>query len=591
MQGNILKAALLPLCTVALLTPAKAMASDSMKNDSLTLEPRTYMGHTVMASEPDFSIQKPSWWSQVRATGSIQTEFLIPQEDAKIGTGSYEKDVLNNTYFDFTVNAPYISVGARFEWAKWPLPGYTDPGFDGWGVPYIWATGRYKWLQVTAGDFYEQFGSGLILRLYQERSLGIDNAIRGGRIKLNPVRGLNITMLGGKQRRYWEHNPSWLWGADAEWSINESVKGFGKNYGLAIGASYVGRHMKDETIMVPPALDSRLNVPRNVAAFDARVKVRLHDFNILAEVATKNNDPTSDNNYTYRRGSAVLLSATYASKGFSAFLQAKRSDNMAFRSVRTVPGTGISSFVNHLPAFTMTQTYALAAMYPYATQNDGEWAFQGEVRYLFKKGTPLGGKYGTNIRLSGSYISALDRDVPEGMDPLKPAVGTDDYGTPFWKIGSLNYADFNLEINKKFSRKLQFTLFYLFQKYNQQVVEGHGGMVTANTIILEGQWKMAKKTQLRWELQYLATKQDKGDWLSALVEVSFAPHWMVTLTDTYNAGETNINYYNAMVTYNLKANRFTFGYGRTRAGYDCSGGVCRWVPATKGFSLTYNYTF
>ena len=88
---------------------------------------------------------------------------------------------------------------------------------------------------------------------------------------------------------------------------------------------------------------------------------------------------------------------------------------MAFRSVRTVPGTGISSFVNHLPAFTMTQTYALAAMYPYATQNDGEWAFQGEVRYLFKKGTPLGGKYGTNIRLSGSYISALDREVRYGL--------------------------------------------------------------------------------------------------------------------------------------------------------------------------------
>lgn len=100
-----------------------------------------------------------------------------------------------------------------------------------------------------------------------------------------------------------------------------------------------------------------------------------------------------------------------------------------------------------------------------------------------------------------------------------------------------------------------------------------------------------QKTQLRWELQYLTTKQDEGDWLGALVELSLAPHWMLTLTDTWNVGVTNLNYYSALVTYNLKANRFTFGYGRTRASYNCSGGVCRWVPASKGFTLTYNYTF
>ena len=115
-------------------------------------------------------------------------------------------------------------------------------------------------------------------------------------------------------------------------------------------------------------------------------------------------------------------------------------------------------------------------------------------------------------------------------------------------------------------------------------------MVTSNIIINEGQWKMAKKTQLRFEAQYLQTKQDKGDWLAGLVEVSFAPHWMVTLTDTWNTTH-NDNYYSFLVTYNLKANRFTFGYGRVKEGYNCSGGVCRWVPETKGFNLTYNYTF
>ncbi len=562
--------------------------------DSITFEPRTYMGHTVMAEETPYQV-KPSWWSKVRATGSIQTEFLVPYNFSGKKTGDYEKSVLNNTYFDFTVNAPYISVGARFQWAKWPLPGY-EKDFAGWGVPYIWATGSYKSWQLTAGDFYEQFGSGLILRTYQERSLGVDNAIRGGRFKINPAKGLHFTALGGKQRRYWEHNSSWLWGADGEWSLDETfANAFTSGYGLTIGASYVGKHEPYEHIYVWPDFegvdhseDYALKLPKATAAFDVRAKVRLQDFNILAEFATKNNDPTADNGYTYRRGSAVLLSATYSKKGFSAYLQAKRSDNMSFRSKRTI--VGISSFVNHLPAFTMTQTYALAAMYPYATQPDGEWAFQGEVRYLFKKGTPLGGKYGTNVRLTASYISGLDHFIPDGMNLKDREPGTNQFGAPFWKIGELYYADLNFELNKKLSKKFQFTLFYLFQKYNQKIVEGHGEMVTANTFIFEGQWKMAKKTQMRFELQYLQTKQDKGDWLAGLLEFSFAPHWMVTLTDTWNSAR-NDNFYNVMVTYNLKSNRFTLGYGRTREGYNCSGGVCRWVPETKGFSLTYNYTF
>ncbi|MEE1365573.1 MAG: DUF6029 family protein, partial [Muribaculaceae bacterium] len=112
-----------------------------------------------------------------------------------------------------------------------------------------------------------------------------------------------------------------------------------------------------------------------------------------------------------------------------------------------------------------------------------------------------------------------------------------------------------------------------------------------NIFVLEGQWKMSKKCQLRWEMQYLQTKQDRGDWIAGLVELSVAPDWMFTITDTYNIGETNLNYYSALVTYTYKANRFQVGYGRTRAGYNCSGGVCRWVPASKGFTIAYNYNF
>lgn len=578
------------------ITPGAVATADSLVT-------REYMGSTVQAV-PAFEARKPNWFNKIRLTGALQTEFLIPVDDGGMGIMHddrqfYAADVLNNTYFDLTLNAPYLSVGARFEWAKWPLPGY-EPEFDGWGVPYIWATGRYKWAALTVGDFYEQFGSGLILRTYQERSLGIDNALRGGRLKLNPVAGLHFTALAGKQRYYWEHNSSWIWGADAEWNLAESFRrAFGPKYGVTLGFSYVGKHEK-ETYLEAPDLMNRLHFPENTAAFDARIRFKFHDFALLLEGAMKNNDPQYDNNYTYRRGSALLASLSYSANGFSALFQAKRSDNMSWRSDRTVQG--ISAYINHLPAFTMTQTYALAAMYPYSTQADGEWALQAEVRYLMKRGTPLGGKYGTNFRVSGSFITALDRPWPAGTPHNKDGYtpGTDGLGAPFWKMGSLNYADVNVEINKKLSRSFQFTLFYLFQKYNQAVVQLHaenGDMVTANTFIAEGQWKIRRNTQLRFELQYLHTKQDLGDWLAATLELSLAPHWMITVTDMQNFndvaeyGPVKKNYYTVGVTYNYRSNRFYVAYGRTREGYNCSGGVCRFVPASKGFNITYNYTF
>ena len=84
--------------------------------------------------------------------------------------------------------------------------------------------------------------------------------------------------------------------------------------------------------------------------------------------------------------------------------------------------------------------------------------------------------------------------------------------------------------------------------------------------------------------------EERGDWVAGLIEFSFAPHWMITVSDEYNCGEGD-NFYEVLGTYSYKANRFTFGYGKVKAGFNCSGGVCKWVPQTEGFKVTYNYTF
>ena len=66
---------------------------------------------------------------------------------------------------------------------------------------------------------------------------------------------------------------------------------------------------------------------------------------------------------------------------------------------------------------------------------------------------------------------------------------------------------------------------------------------------------------------------------------------IITLNDIWNTGETNQHYYMGSVTATYKAHRLMLGYGRTRAGYNCSGGVCRYVPASKGVNISYNFTF
>jgi hypothetical protein len=129
------------------------------------------------------------------------------------------------------------------------------------------------------------------------------------------------------------------------------------------------------------------------------------------------------------------------------------------------------------------------------------------------------------------------------------------------------------------------------QFYNKTIVEGEGGMIHSDIIVADAKYAFSKKTTLRGELQYLFTDDDEGDWMYGLLELSLVPHWMITVSDQYNVGETDIHYYQGLVTFNAGAHRIQLGYGRTRAGYNCAGGVCRYVPATRGVTLSYNYNF
>ena len=560
----------------------------------------------------------------VSLKGSIQSDVLIPQEDQKIGTGTYKDWGLTNTYVDLQLLNKYVSAGARFEYLDHPLPGF-EKDFQGWGVPHIYVTGRLKHAELTLGDYYEQFGSGFILRTYEERSLGIDNSLRGARLTLKPVKGVTLKALAGQQRVYW-HNRSWdkdftylngtdpwIYGADLELNVDQWFKRMDQNGSrLTLGVSAVTKHERSEDIVnLRPtgAKDEfgtdilgayKLNLPTDVGAIDVRAQFQKGNYSLMAEYALKSQDPSFDNGYIYRRGNALMLSGSYSKRGMSLLLQAKRSEDMAFRSERS--RTGTAAFINHLPAFSQQQTYALAALYPYATQNAlGEWAFQGEFSYTFKRKTPLGGKYGTTVKLNASHIRGIDRQpLMAAGQPVENLQGTKGYTTKFFRMGhDTYYQDINVQLDKKVTKDFKLNLMYMHQRYNKTIVEGHGGTINSHIAIAEGKYTINKKLTLRGEAQYLHTKQDQGDWWYGLLELSVLPHFMFTVSDMYNAKVPNTDetatskqhFYMVSGCYTHGAHRLQLSYGKTRAGYNCTGGVCRYVPASKGLQVSYNFNF
>ncbi|MDR2087662.1 MAG: DUF6029 family protein [Dysgonamonadaceae bacterium] len=536
--------------------------------------------------------------------GSIQSDILFPQEDKAINAETYDEFARTNTYADLNLTSHYLDAGVRFEYLKYPLPGF-EPDFAGWGLPHFYATGKYRNVKLTVGDFYDQFGSGLIFRTYEERSLGIDNSLRGVRLAYEPYEGIHLKVLGGQQRRYWERNEGHVLGSDLELNIDRWIQKLEEtNTFLTLGGSFVSKNEPDEVITTDAT--HRLNLPANVGAYDIRARLQKGAYAFLVEYAEKANDPSKDNKYIYKKGNALLISGSYAQSGLSALLQAKRSDNMSFRSNRSQLLN--SSFINHLPAFTTQQTYTLAALYPYATQPDGEWAFQGTFSYNFKRNTWIGGKYGTTIKLNASHIRNIDKKYVEGCDPSNSLSlrGKEGYTSSFFKLGEeLYYQDINLNIDKKLTKDFKLNLMYMNQQYNPQIVRNEPeNIITSNIFIVEGKYNINKKMTLRAEAQYLHASEytgpedvngllrvNQGDWLCGVIELSVLPYLMFTLSDMYNSGITDMHYYRALVSYTWEAHFIQFGYGRTRAGRDCSGGVCRDVPASRGFTLSYNYNF
>lgn len=527
-------------------------------------------------------------------TGNVQLDGQMSRADSTIGSEEVPERLLLNARADILYTNGNFSAGIRFEMYQNPLLGF-DAQWKGQGVANYFVKYSGERLTVTAGHFYEQFGSGMILRTYEDRYLGIDNALFGVGLQYRPVDGITLKALAGKQRHFWDLGAGLVRGLDAEASLNSLIKPLADSKLRAtLGAGFVSKYEEDENIASAANPEHRLNLPLNVGAASLRADLGYGGWSLQAEYARKGQDPNAINGYIYRPGNALMLNLGYSTRGFSAGLQAKRIDNMGFKSVRSLSGEML--YINYLPAITKNHTYAFLAMYPYATQVNGEQGVQADVMYKIKKGTLLGGKYGTDVHLNSSVVTALDTTVT-GL------AGTDGYTAETFSKGPLLYGDVSVEVAKKLSKSVKLTATYAYQVFNP-AAEGHYGaaLIHNNILVADLSWKVSKGHALRFEAEWMgsdshydpaAGHDDRraGDWIMGLVEWNIGTHWFLSLSDQYAYNDGTGNYYNISCGYTHGATRFQLGYGKQREGLLCIGGVCRQVPASNGltFSLTTSF--
>ena len=546
-------------------------------------------------------------FSQEVNTGEIHGDFDLNlqsyQEDELIGATAADEVILNNAYLNLNYIKGNFATGLRYESYLNALADY-DPEFKGNGIPYRYATYSIDGLEVTVGNYYEQLGSGLIFRSYEEKGLGIDNAMDGVRLKYSPTQGTYLKTFIGKSRTHFAYSDGIFRGADGEININELLSSENKIKTI-LGGSFISRYQERSNLI--------FKIPQNVSAYAGRLNLMYGGWNYYGEYAYKINDPAnvlSASEMNYASGNAFTQNITFSKRGFGVSAEIHRTDNMTFKSDRDKDGKAY--LINYIPTLSKPHAYSLLALYPCATQADGEFGMQFDVFYKMKKGTLLGGKYGTKLAFNYSRINGLNggssflNDNTE-HNPMLISI----------KNEELYFQDINLEINKKISKKIKANFVIANQTYNKDFLEGHVpgdyGVLNSTIFITDISYKIKKGHSLRMELQVLNSKQledysahggayengleepAEGDWSMGLLEYTISPHWFFTVQDMYNYGneisEKQLHYLNLTAGFIKGANRFEIGYGKKREGIFCVGGVCKLVPSSNGFNLSISSSF
>lgn len=519
---------------------------------------------------------------------SFQSNSNYYLDDNKTGDFNYENRFRSNNYLNFK-STVFEKIDFEIQIESY-LPAAVinySPNLKKTNV----STFNFKYntdkLNITLGNFYEQFGSGIILRTWEDKNLGINNSIRGGRIRYFINDGVNVTALFGNQKKGFKYSKGYLMGIDSEFDLSSSLNN--NTNTLIIGISYLGRNDGTPTTNLYGYKDL-------TNLFSTRIDFSSTNFYSNFEVVSKSKDAIvqfGDVSTTFiKNGSSLLFNSGYIKNGLGIDFTFRRIENMSLFSERRAFGNiYFESVVNYLPALTKQHDYSLTNIYVYQSQpnisfqdpkmmKSGEIGFQFDLFYFLEQNSFLGGKYGTNVSINASIWNNLKGDY----DYYKEYVNTNLFG-----FGEKYFSEFNIEIRKKWSKKFESIFLFLDQYYNKKYIEEKYGEIKSSVFVLDNTYKINNKKSLRFELQHLNSKDDNKNWAAIGLEYNFNYALSLYVMDTYNYGnpikEDKMHYYNTGISYNKGNSRYSLNYGRQRGGYFCYGGICRYVPDSTGFSF------
>lgn len=541
--------------------------------------------------------------------GNFQIDGQYYREDSSISAVVPEEIGSLSGFGNIIYRKGDFSAGLRYE-AYLPAPvGYpAGASWEGAGIGYRFARYDTDLLDITVGNFYEQFGNGLILRAWEDRGLGVDYALDGVRINSNPLKGVYLKALYGKQRLRFDdeliNGPGTVRGADAEIYLNQAFDSLfaGSKSTIIIGGSVVSKYQQNN--------NSQIDNPENVSAYSIRGTYINGGFRFNGEWAEIGQNPSFTNSQItnipdtlnpgvglFKGGRGLQIQTGYSTRGFGITAEASSLANMSYQSDRSAGP--FDSWINYLPPATVLQTYLLSQFYPYAVQPNGEIAYRGEVFYTIPKGSQLGGKYGTKINIGYTHIQPPDTTQLNDLATTRRGV---DFSM-FEMRDEVYYQELNVQLERRFSSKFKAKLMYQNLVYDNDVLLGAydyqdrpaSGKVFAQIGVFEGLIRLKDRKSLRFEAQAMFTDQHLQDWAALVLEYSIAPHWFFSVLDQWNYGndDPDERYHFPVVSagYIKDSHRITVNYGRQRAGVFCVGGVCRVVPASNGFSVSITSSF
>lgn len=527
-------------------------------------------------------------------TIGLESNNILYVNDAKLGT-TYPSKFGSNDYLKLDYVNGRFSVGVQGEAYLPALQGYNDLRNNGFDKPKVMLASKYiQWqdanYSVMVGDVYDQFGNGLIFRSFEDRQLGINNSIEGGRVTATFGNIVSVKALFGRPRLYssangysrgWigsQYARSTVGGADLSVSLSDIIGS--EELMMSIEGSYVNRRER---------LDRELNgmnygtdyfpyfelTSPDLNMYSARLNLDYKGFTLRGEYAGKGKDISSGAVLgKAAKGSAVLAELGYNVGGLSVSAQVRRLEMMG-TSLSLYGNLGVmGNTLNYLPALTRQHTYMLAALNPCQMNAEGELAVQADVYYTLRSKQSRQRYWNFHANYSTAYTLKAYQTASSKRELL--------------------WSDVNVDVERQWNKQWKTTVMFSRQEWNTSHGQGPALPSTtyvSNIFVGDVMYKINKKFSLRMEAQYLLSNDYEGDWVAGLVEFNVAPHWSVFFSDMYNLGTTKTNYYNGGLSFTHNRTRVQVSYGRNRAGYVCSGGVCRYQPAYTGVNLMLTTSF